>query len=463
MVSPKESMSSVDLAWLRMEKPTNLMMIGVVLIFESPIDLNEFKRITNQRLLKYRRFSQRVTDKDGTPCWEDDPYFNISNHIHLVGLPGQGTKQDLQDLTSDLNSTPLIFSRPLWQAHIVDNYQGGSVIIFRIHHAIADGISLVRVMLSLMDTDTAKLTRHHKNMPAKNRSIIDRIMPPSGLIRQSFQFGQDMLEEGIDLLKHPDQIMGKAREGATVAAELARIAALPSDPDTCFKGELTGRKAVAWAEPLPLIEVRKTAKLLGASINDVILTAATGAIRQYLISKGQSVDFDQFHVVVPVNLRPLDKPITSLGNQFGLVVVELPVGTADCFERMEKVRKAMDLLKKSYQARIFLGLLGVLGKGPDKLEQSALELLSKKASLVMTNVPGPEQAMYMAGSKLTQPMVWVPQSGTVGVGLSILSYNGGVQFGVVSDENLITDPDLLVEHFLSSYAELNTLAVASGT
>jgi diacylglycerol O-acyltransferase len=463
MVSPRESMSPVDTAWLRMEKPTNLMMIGVVFIFDSRINIDEFKEITSERLLKYHRFTQRAVERDGTTWWEDDPYFNIDNHIHLVGLPGKGTKQDLQNFTSDLNSTPLSFTRPLWQAHVIDKYKKGSVIIFRIHHAIADGISLTRVMLSLMDTETAALTKHHNTAPYKSRSLLKKLVPSTKLIRQSFQFGQELLEDGIDLIKHPDQLVDMAIEGATVAAELTRIAALPSDPATCFKRELTGRKKVAWAEPLSLAEVRKTAKILGASINDVLLTAAAGAIRQYLVAKRQPIDFDQFHVVVPVNLRPLDKPITTLGNQFGLVVVELPVGTADCFERMGKVKKAMDLLKKSSQAQVFLGLLSVLGKGPEILEQTALETLSKKASLVMTNVPGPEQAMYMAGSKLTQPMVWVPQSGRVGVGLSILSYHGDVQFGVVSDENMVNDPDLLVEYFLTSFAELSALAIASET
>ncbi len=160
---------------------------------------------------------------------------------------------------------------------------------------------------------------------------------------------------------------------------------------------------------------------------------------------------------MPFNLRPLDQEIKELGNRFGLVVVPMPVGTSDPQERLMAVRRNMDNLKRSYQAQVFYGLLGVLGKGPDILEQTALEQLSKKASAVMTNVPGPKKPLYMAGSKMIQPMVWVPQSGEVGVGLSILSYNNTVQFGLIADKGLVPDPDKMVKYFIEAIEELENL------
>ncbi len=461
MSSRRETMSPVDTAWLRMESQTNLMMIGVVLILESPIQIEELKNLIEARLLRYDRFRQKVEEKDGTAYWVEDPYFDIDHHVHLIGIPGEGTKEDLQKLASDLDSTPLDFSKPLWQVHVIDRYQGGCAVIYRIHHSIADGIALVRVMLSLTDPENPEPKKEPEPAPS-SQSLLDRVIDPATkFIQQGYHFGQEVLEESWDLITHPEHLLEAAKTGATVAAELARIAALPADPPTCFKNPLGGRKQVAWAEPLPLPEVRTVAKQLKGTINDILLTASTGALRHYMVQHSDTDLAKDIHVAVPFNLRPLDKPVTKLGNEFGLVIVALPVGEKNPILRFEKVKQAMESLKKSHQAQVFYGLLGVLGKGPSVLEQTALEVLSKKASLVMTNVPGPKEALYLVGSKIKQPMFWVPQSGEIGVGLSILSYNSEVQFGVVADRKLVGNPDELVDYFITSYNELKSLAVAS--
>ncbi len=452
-----EPMSSVDTAWLRMENDANLMMIGSVLILEDQVNLPLLKQRLQERLLKFDRFRQKVVEMNGKAHWVDDEHFHIDNHVHLIGLPGSNRREDLQLLAGDLMSTPLNFSRPLWQIQVVERFQEGSALIFRIHHCIADGISLVRVMLSLTDIGAVPLPDEQKKAPAQS-FLHDLVAPAAHALEQGLHLSQELLHEGIDLVEHPQHLLDLAREGTSVAGEIARIAALPTDPATCFKGTLSGRKGVAWADGLPLAKVKQTAKALGATINDVLLAAATGALRQYLLSRDTELAFENLHVAVPFNLRPLDKPITELGNHFGLVIVTLPVGTYDAMSRFEKVKTAMENLKKSYQAQVFYGLLGVLGKGPSMIEKTALEILSKKASLVMTNVPGPKHPLYLAGSKVKQPIVWVPQSGEVGVGLSILSYHESVQFGVVADGALIPDPQALVDGFISALHELEMLA-----
>lgn len=462
MTDHMEPMSSVDTAWLRMEGETNLMMIGSVLILESRVDIDRFKAIVQERLLKFDRFRQKVSEEKGRWYWVDDPHFDIENHMHVVGLPGRGTKKDLQRLAADIDSTPLDFRKPLWQIHVVDRYQHGAALIFRIHHCIADGIALVRVMLSLTDSE-----------PSPSPTAVDGGSEPPGhdnsitgaaaaFIRQSFHFGHEVLEEGIELLEHPQHLLDAAKKGVSIAAEVARIAALPSDPESCLKGPLSGRKMVAWAEPIELAQAKQAAKSLGVTLNDILLTAATGALRQYLLMHSSSKPSDQLHVAVPLNLRPLDKPITTLGNQFGLVIVKLPVGIADPQQRLEQVKQSMQALKKSYQAQVFYGMLSLFGMGPSALEQTALEVLSKKASLIMTNVPGPSRPLYIVGSRIVQPVVWVPQSGEVGLGLSIVSYAGTIQFGVVGDKSIVPDPDTLVRGFLSSLQELELLAKPEG-
>ncbi len=463
MSTQREPMSAVDTAWLRMESPSNLMMIGSVLILDQPVDIKRFKQVVEERLLKFSRFRQRVTHLDEHPCWEEDPHFHIDHHIHLIGLPGQDSQEDLQGLVSDLISTPLNFTHPLWQIHVVEAYQGGSALIFRIHHCIADGISLVRVMLSLTDVGAIPPPReHHEPNP---HNLMDSLFSPAlHWLQHEISVGEQILHEGLDLIEHPQHLLDLAREGAAITSEVARIAAMPTDPPTCFKGELGGRKRVAWSDSLPLEEVKRTAKALGATINDILLTATTGALRSYLLARGNFQDSElniaRLHAAVPFNLRPLDKPVTTLGNQFGLVIVSLPVGIQQPLMQLEQVRNAMHSLKHSYQAQVFYGLLGLFGKGPSILEQTALEILSKKASLVMTNVPGPRHALYLAGSQVRQPIFWVPQSGEVGVGLSILSYHNTVQFGVVADQQLIPDPERLVKGFNQAYRELKHLAKA---
>ncbi|OZG74879.1 hypothetical protein BTA51_00260 [Hahella sp. CCB-MM4] len=457
----REPMSAVDTAWLRMESPSNLMMIGSVLILEQAVDVDRFKQIIQERLLKFSRFRQRVTHVEERPCWEEDPHFHIDNHIHLIGLPGQDRQEDLQRLASDLISTPLNLTHPLWQIHVVESYQGGSALIFRIHHCIADGISLVRVMLSLTDVGAVPPPQeHHENT---HHSLMDHLLTPAlNWLKHEANLGEQLFHGGLDLIEHPQHLLDLAREGAAITSEVARIAAMPTDPPSCFKGTLGGRKNVSWSASLPLEEVKHTAKLLGATINDILLTATTGALRRYLLARNEEhngeLDIARLHAAVPFNLRPLDQPITTLGNQFGLVIVPLPVGIHQPLMQLEQIRNAMHALKHSYQAQVFYGLLGVFGKGPSILEQTALEILSKKASLVMTNVPGPKHALYLAGCQVRQPIFWVPQSGEVGMGLSILSYHNTVQFGVVADQQLIPDPDQLVAGFKQSYLELKRLA-----
>lgn len=455
----QEHMDPVDNAWLRMESDTNLMMITGVWIFESAIDIDRLKQTLETRFLNYSRFIQKVVHENDKTYWTEDQHFDIDNHLHRVALPGAGDKEELQKLVSDLSSTPLDFKRPLWQMHLIEQYQGGCAMIIRIHHCVADGMALVRVVLSITDdTPNAQMAEDQEEQDHHHRDFLSQLTGPiKGIIHKAEKIGHAIAEEGKDLIQHPSHLLELAKEGLSIGSELTRIGLMPSDPQTCLKRPLSGRKTVAWANPIDLSEVKQLAKDLGGTINDTLLACATGALRNYLLENKDNFHDSDIHVAVPLNLRPLDKPITTLGNQFGLVVVPLPVGEGHPLQRFETVRKNMLQLKHSYQAQVFYGILGVLGKGPSILEQTALEVLSKKASAVMTNVPGPTSARYLAGSKLVQPMVWVPQSGEVGVGLSILSYNGTVQFGLVADKNLIPDPEKVVSHFSNAFNELKKL------
>lgn len=217
---------------------------------------------------------------------------------------------------------------------------------------------------------------------------------------------------------------------------------------------------MAWAEPLPLDEVKVMGKALGCSINDVLLAMATGALRDYLEEKGDPTEGIEIRAIVPVNLRPQGQA-RNLGNQFGLVFLDLPVGIDHPFERLYEVRRRMQALKGSYQPIIALGLLTAVGYGPRVLQDQVTQILSQNASSVMTNVPGPPYPLFFAGKRITEVNFWVPQSGGIGMGVSILSYDGRIQFGVITDAGLVPDPDRIVGRFAGEYEKLLWLTLMS--
>jgi WS/DGAT/MGAT family acyltransferase len=211
---------------------------------------------------------------------------------------------------------------------------------------------------------------------------------------------------------------------------------------------------VAWAEPLSLDEVKGVSKAFGCTVNDVLIAAVSGAFRQYMISVGDDPDeLPDIRATVPVNLRPLEHA-QELGNHFGLVFLSLPLSIDNPLERLYAVNDRMNELKSSKQAAVTLGFLGALGLGPSAVQKPVLDLLSQKATAVLTNVPGPQQPLYLAGAKLKELMFWVPQNGSVGLGISILSYNGQVFFGLISDHRLLAEPSEVISRFNSEFEKL---------
>jgi WS/DGAT/MGAT family acyltransferase len=225
-----------------------------------------------------------------------------------------------------------------------------------------------------------------------------------------------------------------------------------------LRGRLGVSKRVAWAEPLDLEEVKAVGRACDCTVNDVLMAAAAGALRDYMIERGDDVDGMTLRATVPVNLRPLEHA-KKLGNHFGLVFLDLPVGEGNPVRRLERVADCMGELKNSRQAIVAYGLLAALGMAPQPLQELALELFSRKATAVATNVPGPQQPLYMAGCRLREMMFWVPQTGSIGVGVSIMSYNGRVHFGLVADARLIPDPDAVIRRFGAEFEKLLYLAL----
>jgi diacylglycerol O-acyltransferase / wax synthase len=443
-------MSSVDAAWLGMEDPTNLMMVTGVMLLDGRVDPKRLRTLLDKRLAPYHRFHQRVVRPrapGSLPRWEDDAGFDIANHVSHLALPGPGGDKALREFVSEQMSTPLDMSKPLWQIHLIDGHKSGSVVLTRIHHSIADGMALVRVMLSL--TDSSPTVR-----PARRRVEDENHSGPLDWLPAAVTRG---VTAGQKLLDDPGRVTDLARFGANSAYRLGRLIMLPPDPSTVFKGKLGRRKRAAWSNPLPLDGFKAIGKAFGATVNDVLVAAATGALRRYLVSRGEATGGLTIRASVPVNLRPLDQA-HKLGNAFGLVFLDLPVGIVDPVRRLRVIKKQMDELKRSPEALVAYAVLNVMGLTPLEVEKLGLRFFGSKATAVLTNVPGPREPLYLAGRKVDTVMFWVPQSGRLGLGISILSYAGGVMLGVATDEGLVPDPERIVTEFEREFKALRQKA-----
>ena len=455
----REPMSKVDTAWLRMERPTNPMMITGVLMLDQRLSLAGLREVIERRFLEYTRFRQKAVETPGGALWQDDRHFDLGWHVQVAALPGRdeqgfSEKLALEQFVSQLASSPLDKSKPLWQFHLVEHYAGGSALVARIHHSYADGIALVQVLLSLTDTRPEGVDLSQAWLQRDGAGVARRV----GAVERYRRLGGKVIDRGREMMQDPGLAAVLAREGGEIAKELVQALALPDDPPSLLRGELGISKRVAWAEPLDLDEVKAVGRACGCTVNDVLMAAAAGALRGYMIERGADVDGMTLRATVPVNLRPLEHA-RKLGNHFGLVFLDLPVGEANPLRRLEHVAECMNQLKKSRQAIVAYGLLAALGMAPQPMQALALELFSRKATAVATNVPGPQQPLFLAGCRVRELMFWVPQTGSIGLGISILSYNNRVHFGLIGDARLIPDPEAVIRRFGPEFEKLLYLAL----
>lgn len=437
-------LSPVDTAWLRMEHPTNLMMITGVFFFDQSMDFEALKLVIERRLLRFRRFRQRVIQPSLSflsPYWKDDPSFDIDAHLHRIALPDPGDQATLEELVNDFMSMPLDYSKPLWQIHLVEYYGDGCALLCRLHHCIADGIALMRVLLSLTDDEaddwqnedsesgTVQVSDYNKNRPSSSKK---------------------WLRKGLNVLSDPSRTAEAMKLGIECSYALAHLLSLSPDPVTPYKGKLGVMKRCSWSQPIALKDVNAVGRFTGGTINDVLLGAVTGALGRYLRSRGEPIGGLDFRAVVPVNLRSPEEPL-KLGNAFGLVFLPLPVGIDDPLDRLLELKKRMDQIKGTPEAIVAFGILNAIGVTPAEIEDMVVNLFGTKATAVMTNVPGPKEIRYFAGRPIKGFMFWVPQSGRLGLGVSILSYAGEVLVGMATDAGLVPDPESLVEAFHTEF------------
>lgn len=437
-----EPLTKADAAWLHADVPTNHFVVTTLALLDEPPEVSKLKVMLSHRLQLHPRLGQVVEDTVLPlvgPRWVPATHFDLEAHIHRVALPSPAGKRELATFIGDLVGLPVDLARPMWHLYAVEGPGSGGALVGRFHHSLGDGQAMVRMLLTLTD-ETRDGWKRPLQRPRRGRHAAHAPSPITRLIGQ---------------LPHAPRL---ALDAVAGAGTIARLTLMDGDWPTPLRAELGLMKAVAWTDPVPLDEVKRIAAATRTTVNDVIVSVIAGGVGAYMRDHGAAVAGMRIRAMVPVNLRPADDTGMT-GNRFSLVYLELPVGVSDAWERLMRVRLEMDRIKRSFEPLAGWILVQGLGFLPPALEHAMSGFYADKATLVLTNVIGPKRTLFMAGAPLRQMTFWEPQSGGLGIGVSIYSYAGQLTVGVGSDRNLIANPEELTDQVTRAFAELGRQAL----
>lgn len=417
-----------DGVWLQ-DSPTNLMVINSIMTFDS-MPIETLRQVWAERVMspggerEYPRFARRLVRKGGKIYWQEASNFRLEDHIFAVDDPALRTKEGLQAYIGEQASKPIPMDRPPWQLQFVPEMgDGGSAIVSRIHHVMGDGMALIPVLFSMMDVGEGE----DGPEPPKTRGT-------------------------------PGQMWKVRLAASLLGGPILGSRALWRPDDSLFHGpELGGTKRVAWTPALDLQAIKDIKNRLGATVNDVLMAVVAGGFRRYSERSGAGEELRNVRVSMPVNVRPPDAPHT-MDNRFGAVMLDLPVEVEAPDERLEEVKQRTAKLKRSVEPFVYYGSVNVLlAMLPKGVSRSLVDFYAKKCTAVLSNVPGPQEGLSIAGRRVRAMLFWVPQRANIGLGISILSFSGEVRIGVFADTAILEDPARLVDDMeaeLGVYAEL---------
>ena len=463
-VAQRRPMAPLDSIWLSMDRPNNLMVIDSVMFLAETPDWDEVIRLFETRVVErfpvFRQHPEQAGILGSRPHWVDDEDFDLGRHFRRGRLAEPGDDAALQRYMEQHVATPLDPAHPLWEVHLLDGHGSGSAIFLRTHHALADGLALGRVLLSLTEHEDGS------DGPAP-ATVIAGVKPPPPADGAAGSRGGGLPSLGLGMVRSTvDGAMSLATmDGLRGATRLAmRTTQVVSDlllshnPENPLSGSPGPAKRIAWTGPLPLEGAKALGRLAGATVNDVLLSAVAGALRTYQLDRG--VTPRDLLTMVPVNLRDLSVPLPpELGNDFTLIYVRFPSATAAPLARLAETKRRMDWLKGSPETvltHLLMEFIGRVGRG---LDRPVIDFFANKALGVTTNVIGPRTRLRLAGVPVEGVLGWVPGSGTHTVGVSIFTYAGTVRVGVVTDAALVPDPERLVAAFETELQQLVSLAV----
>jgi diacylglycerol O-acyltransferase / wax synthase len=455
MMSLMERLSPLDALFLHAEDGITHMHIASCAVFEGPPPpFDELLRLTESKLPLLTRYRQKVRFVPGglgRPVWIDDPHFNLAYHVRHTALPSPGDERDLENLMGRLMSQELDRNRPLWEAWVVEGLPDRRwAIISKVHHCMVDGISGTDLMTYLLDIDPDPDPLPIEEWtpdpePDDARLIADAL---ADLARSPYE----QMRAVRSAARRPKRLLSRATTVVDGLRSYGDRLISPAPPLSIEGAIGPHRRWVAARSSLD--EVRGVRRAFGGSVNDVVVTAITGAFRRFLLGRGDDVRDAVLRSLVPVSLRAFDDHTSN--NQVTAMIAELPIGIDDPLDRLDAIRAQMDELKGSHQAEAGEAVASAAFFAPPifislgvRAGTSLLRRMPQRSvNTVTTNVPGPQFPLYAAGRVMIEYLPYVPLAQGVRVGIAILSYNGKLSFGVTGDYDSV--PDL---HDMAAFIE----------
>ena len=456
-----DQLSGIDAGFLHQEGDAALMHIGAIAVCEGPppelADVLDSVRMRIHLVPRYRQRLHYPPREAGRPYWIDDESFDIEDHIRHTALPSPGSEEELMKLAARIFSQRLDRGRPLWELWIVEGLEDGRfALISKTHHALIDGVSGVDLatVLCTLGPEMPEEPDLKPWSPKPTPGAVD-------LLGRSLQgTARDVIgaaTTALQAVSQPDQAARKIRDAARGVGSIAwaSLAPAPSSP----LNQLAGPHRRYAGVRTQIADLRLVKNTFGGSINDVVVTIVTGALRKWLVSRGVRTEGLELRALVPVSVRA-DAQRGEFGNKLAVMQGPLPVYVDDALDRYLIVRQAMDELKASGQALGAGVLASVQNLAPPTLlaQASRLQFSTHFFNLLVTNVPGPQLPLYMVGRKLLDifPIAFLPNGH--GLSVAVFSYDGGMDFGLLADFDTIPDLDVISNGISESLAELVRLA-----
>ena len=459
-----DRLTSIDASFLHQEGDASHMHIGAVLIFEGPAPaFDEFLDHVRGRLHLVPRYRQKLATpplETGRPLWVDDPSFNLEYHVRHTALPPPGSEEQMFLLASRVASQQLDRAKPLWEMWIVEGLSDGRfALICKTHHSLVDGVSGVDLASVLFDaerepqTPEADLEPWH---PEPEPSGADLVLAG---VRGMVTTTADLVARAIGAATRPGTSLGLVRDAVEGVGEIVWAGLNPA-PETPLNVPIGPHRRYAVVRQ-ELSDYKTVKNALGGTVNDVVLTVVSGALAAWLQTRGVRTEGLEMRALVPVSVRTKAHRGT-LGNQLTVMRGPLPVYIDDPVARLEFVRDAMDGLKESKQAVGAATLAAVNSLAPPTVlaQASRLNFSTRLFNLIVTNIPGPQIPLYVLGRQLDDlyPVAFLPENHALAI--AIMSYNGGIDFGLLADYDALPDVDLVADGIDAALREL--LAAAKG-
>jgi diacylglycerol O-acyltransferase / wax synthase len=477
-----DRLTAVDASFLHQEGPSSHMHIGGLTILEGPAPtMEDFLEQIRKRLHLVPRYRHKLAHTaldSGRPVWVDDPSFNLEFHVRHTALPAPGSWEQLRNLTARIFSQALDRSKPLWEMWLIEglgpdvetdvhshdsrasespNYPGRFALITKTHHSLIDGIAGVDLATVLFDVSPDPPPLRHSGRPWKPHPEPDASELVAVGLRGAVRAGVEMAGAALGALTRPERTIERAREAAEGVGEIvwAGLNPAPATPLNVAIGP--HRRFVGVAAKLEDFKLVKNE--LGGTVNDVVLTVVTGALRAFLLARGVRTEGMELRALVPVSVRTVGERHET-GNRIAVMRGPLPVYIADPLQRLRFVRHAMDGLKESKQALGAEAIAGAQNFAPPTIlaQASRLNFSTRLFNLIVTNVPGPQFPLYVLGRRMERifPVAFLPQNHALAV--AIMSYDGEMNFGLLGDFDALPDIDSIGESIASELATLVTLA-----